>query len=64
MLVEYGFFLTRIFPYKDKIGPYTGKRESEKIRILTYFTQCKLKDVVKTPTAKTYENTLKSVLFL
>ena len=61
MLVEYGFFLTRIFPYKDKIA---GKRVSEKIRILTYFTQCKLKDVVKTPTAKTYENTLKSVLFL
>ena len=39
---EYGFSLTRILPYKDRIvDPYTGECESVKTHILAYFTQCK-----------------------
>ena len=38
---KYGFFLTRIFPYKDRIFEYTGIYGSEKTRILAYFTQCR-----------------------
>ena len=40
---EYGFSLTRILPYKDKVYdfyPYTGEHWSVKTRILAYFMQC------------------------
>ena len=36
---EYGFSLTRIFPYKDKIVVRENEKRSEEVRILTYFTQ-------------------------
>ena len=39
---EYGFLLTHILPYKDKICPYTIENGSVKIRILVYLMQCGL----------------------
>ena len=37
---EYGFSLTRILPYKDRFGPYTGEHGLVKTRILAYFMKC------------------------
>ena len=39
---EYGFLLTHILPYKDKICPYTIENGSVKTRILVYLMQCGL----------------------
>lgn len=44
--IEYGFFLTQIFPYKDRIVPFTGKYQSEKTLILTFLDSL-LKDHMK-----------------
>ena len=40
---EYGFLVTRILPYKDKIYDfvfYTGENGSLKTYIFVYFMQC------------------------
>ena len=49
---EYGFSMTHVFPYKDKkqnrrFCLYAEKYESDKTRILTYFTQSIINKVKK-----------------
>ena len=44
--IEHGFFLTQIFPYKDRIVPFTRKYQSEKTLILTSLDSL-LKDHMK-----------------
>ena len=39
-MLEYGFSLSPVFPYKDRFCSDMGKYRSEKIRTLAYFMQC------------------------
>ena len=39
---KYGFFLTRIFSYKDRIFEYTGIYGSEKTRILAFLRNAEI----------------------